>query len=128
MPPEATLSHRLVDRMGVTLAALCMVHCLALPLLASLLPLVAPLADLPGVHGVLVLLAMPLGLLLVRDTFGERALRTIALQALVGLALLVGALALPFVDALEEPMTVTGALLLASAHLRRWLHRRRACP
>jgi hypothetical protein len=85
----------LFDASAVALSTLCLLHCLALPLLAALLPLFGAWSEAEWVHGVFVLIAAPLsGYALWRGDQhgvpGERA---------------------------ETPLTVAGSLALAGAHL-----------
>ncbi|HBN54822.1 MAG TPA: hypothetical protein DD456_12580, partial [Stenotrophomonas sp.] len=50
----------LFDASAVALSTLCLLHCLALPLLAALLPLFGAWSEAEWVHGVFVLIAAPL--------------------------------------------------------------------
>lgn len=121
-----TLRGDRLDLYAATLSALCLVHCLALPLLASLLPLAGQLSENEDIHKVLALMAAPVTLWI-----GSKSLRTdrapaFVLIAFPGLGLLLAAAFLEPVSAVEQPLTVTGAVLLASAHLRRWTRHRSA--
>ena len=119
----------LLDLYAAGLSTLCLLHCLALPLLASLLPLVGQWFGNEFVHRALVLAAAPATFWVAwrfPRTKGNQPFLVVAFSGL-GLLLLVA-----FVDAVsayEQPITVAGALLLASAHLSRWAgHRRGALP
>lgn len=109
-----------IDASAITLSGLCVVHCLALPLLAAFLPLAGAWSEAEWVHKVFVAFALPLsGFAIIRGLSGPgwRVFVGLAVGGL--LLLLVGA----FVEALHEvetPITVTGALMLASAHIWRW--------
>ena len=114
-----------LDLYATGLSALCLIHCLVLPLFVSLLPLAGQLSENALVHRLLVLLAAP-------ATFwaGWRSLSMIGGQffivvAMGGLGLLMSAAFVDALSAYELGMTVTGALLLASAHLWRWARHRR---
>lgn len=111
------------DSFAIGLSGLCLAHCLALPLLVSLLPVAGAWAEAAWVHWLFVLLAAPVSLW----TFlhpRTRAWRLIGLAG-AGLALLVaGAAGFP-TDKLETPLSVAGGLLLASAHLLNWRRRPR---
>ena len=111
---------RSLDRWGMWIAAACIVHCLALPLLAAALPFLAIL--LPHdewVHPAMLALALPVtGMALVRGYRRHRLARPAALGA-VGLFLIAGAL-LTGGEFAETIMTVTGALLCAAAHVLNW--------
>ncbi|MFM7403418.1 MAG: MerC domain-containing protein [Erythrobacter sp.] len=108
-------------RLGIGLSLLCLVHCLALPLLVASLPLVAldalpeALRENEWFHAALIVpVVLVSGPVLLRGHPG--GLRTGLVLA--GFAALIGAL---FVDseAGEKIMTVCGAALLMSAHVAR---------
>ena len=116
----------LFDASAMALSGLCLVHCLALPLLASLLPLLGTWSESPWVHAVFAGVALPLSSYTLWRAHRHGSL-PIALWAMAGAGLtglLLGALEWPS-HALETPITVTGSLLIASAHLWNW-HRHRA--
>ncbi len=116
-----TLSSGAIDGAAISLSGLCIIHCLALPLFAASLPMIGALAEAEWVHGAFVLLAIPLsGYAISRALAGGRQFGFITL-AMLGLGLL---LAGAFVEALhdyETLLTVSGGLVLALAHLSRWL-------
>lgn len=109
-----------LDATAVCLSLACLVHCLALPLLVTALPIVGSLAENELVHRLLVLLALPVSLwALVRGRLDGTGI-AIAGLILIGLSLLLTA---AFVEALhdfETPITVAGALILSAGHLLRW--------
>ncbi|MFT3763335.1 MAG: MerC domain-containing protein [Pseudoxanthomonas sp.] len=112
---------RLFDASAIALSTLCLIHCLALPLLAAALPLLGVWAEDERVHIAFVIVAAPLtGYALWRAHRHRRlplALRALAVLGLLGL--LAGALGWPR-EAWETPITVAGSLMLASAHLWNW--------
>ena len=114
-----------IDASAITLSGLCLIHCLALPFMAALLPLAGVVAEAEWVHKAFVLAALPLsGFAIVRGWNGGAG-AVFILLAISGLALLIAG---AFVEALhdhETRLTVIGALLLASAHVRRWLRHSR---
>ncbi|MFT4198830.1 MAG: MerC domain-containing protein [Pseudoxanthomonas sp.] len=116
------------DLSAIGLSGLCLVHCLALPVLAAFLPLFASWSHAEWVHALFAAIAVPLtGAALWRAHLRRRlpwVLRVLALAGLCGL--LAGAL----VARHETAVTVTGSLLLVSAHLWNWrrLHRGGAGP
>ena len=126
MSETRTATH-LIDAAGSTMSGLCLVHCLALPALVAAAPILAPVAENETLHIVLVALATPLAVLLISDTLKVRGRQSIALQAFVGLGLLLGALFVPALEAQEVLVTTVGGLLLAGAHVRRWIDDRRVC-
>ena len=110
-----------VDSAAISLSGLCVIHCLALPLLAASLPMLGVLAEAEWVHKAFVLMAVPLsGYAISQALGGGRQIWFVAL-ALLGLGLLLaGAFAEPLHD-YETGLTVAGGLILAVAHLTRWL-------
>lgn len=115
---------RTLDGAAVGLSFMCLIHCLALPVTSAFLPLAGVLAEAEWIHQLLVLTALPVtALAIARHGKSSVGLSFIA-PAVLGLMLL---LAAAFLDALhdfETPLTVAGAILLASAHAWRWAHRR----
>jgi len=121
---------RVGDLLAVTLSGLCLVHCLALPLVASLLPLAGASmqtgAQAEWVHWLFALIAAPLSAWTLTRPHPQGLPRLAIGLAGVGAGLLfAGAAGFPSHE-LETPITVTGGLLLASAHIlnaRRRVHR-----
>ena len=117
---------RVGDLLAISLSSLCLVHCLALPVLASLLPLAGAWAQADWVHWVFAFVAAPLSAWTLTRPHPHGLPRgAIALATLGATLLFSGAAEFPTHD-LETPITVTGGLLLATAHLinfRRRLHR-----
>ena len=113
-----------LDIYAASLCVLCMVHCVGLPLLAAILPVMAQVSENPLVHQSLVLLAAPVTLWLVcRAVLVEANWLFLALAS-SGLTLLLLA---AFVEALapqEELITIVGASVLGFAHMRRWSQHR----
>jgi len=100
-----------------------MVHCLALPLVLALLPVLAgTLVEGEGFHLLVLALALP------TSAFGLWASRAPGsgngplLAGVAGLILL--ALALLAGEAAERGITFLGSLLLAGAHVANWRARR----
>jgi hypothetical protein len=117
-------SPALLDAGALALSSLCLLHCLALPLLAAALPLFGAWAQAEWVHLLFVAIALPLtGYALWRADRHHRLPVMAWTAAGLGLGLLLaGALELPS-HAWETPLTVTGSLLLAATHI--WNARRR---
>jgi hypothetical protein len=115
LPPMSFL-----DRCGVTLSCICLVHCVALPLVIALLPAIATASPRDGwVHPVMIGFALPIsGLALYRGYRTHRQL-TPLLSGCAGLVLLgVGIMGQGMI--LEPIATVGGGLLIAAAHLTNW--------
>ena len=110
---------RVWDMCAAALSSACILHCLALPLLATMLPVASQLGDSHLMHLVLVLLALPVTLWVVRSEGLAGSGRVFTPVALTGLALMVAA-----VTALEQyevPLTLLGGTLLGGVHVWRWL-------
>lgn len=108
---------------AVSLSGLCLCHCLALPTLASLAPALGIFAD-EWVHQLLVLSAAPISLFVLLKTRQARVRAQLSVIIGLGLTLLfLGAFAESLHD-YETPLTVFGALILASTHAFRWRQHR----
>ena len=123
MPPRQSTTMTL-DGAAVALSFGCIVHCLGLPILAALLPVLAEAGELEWVHKAFVITALPISFLAIRRTAGAQGGVLVWVGILAGISLLVlGA----FVEALhdfETPLTIAGAMVLAGSHIVRWrLHR-----
>ena len=105
--------------MALSLSGLCLLHCLALPVLAVALPFLGVLADAEWVHWLFVALAVPASALALVDTGGRRSAALI-IGALLGLGLLIaGAAGWPDHNS-ETLMTIAGGLVLAGVHALNW--------
>lgn len=113
-----------LDVSAVGLSALCLIHCLALPGLSLLLPVLGLWAQAEWIHVAFIAAAAPVAILALVDL---RALRphswTILGIAGSGLALMLAG-AVEFPNPLyERPLTVLGGLLLSGAHIANWRRR-----
>lgn len=117
-----------IDASALMLSGLCLVHCLALPLLSAALPLAGVLSEAEWLHRAFVILALPVTLLAIRQTPWRRGGTKFLMLALAGLTLLgLGA----FVERLHDHevlLTTSGAVLLAAAHVWRWRKRMTCQP
>lgn len=111
-------SSALLDAGAIALSGLCLLHCLALPLLAAMLPLMGVWAEAEWVHALFVAIAAPVTGFALWRAHRQHRLPVLAMAAaLVGLLLLLaGAMGWPSHEA-ETSMTVVGSLLLASTHV-----------
>jgi hypothetical protein len=115
----ATMRLKAFDGLAISLSGLCLLHCLALPILAVSLPLAGVLAEAEWVHWLFVALAAPVSLMALWSAERRRSWTLIALAA-GGLSLLIaGAAGWPDHD-WETGLTVSGGLLLAGVHLMNW--------
>lgn len=111
--------HGVWDKLGIAASFACLVHCLAMPVLIPLLPmlLVVPHTDIHSLLLVPVILLTGLGI--VPGYLHHRA-RWVLFTALAGVALCSIAIlaeALFHVHDLDMPLTVSGGVLLISAHI-----------
>lgn len=115
-----TVYRRVWDRIGVFGSGACIAHCLLLPLVVPMVPLLSGLAESEWVH--ITLLAL-LGLsALAAFVPGYRTHRAVSVLVIgfVGVVLLSGGvLAHEYsaAAALNAPLTVVGGIALISAHL-----------
>lgn len=112
---------RMFDSLAMGASALCLIHCLVLPVLIILLPSLAVFLTVPEeFHLWALAVAVPTSVLAL--VVGFRQHRSLKPSTIVvpGLALLsLGALAAPS-EAMETVLTVAGALLLATGHAINW--------
>jgi hypothetical protein len=106
------------DRWGVAASILCVVHCIATPFAAMLVPVLATVESLT--HGALAIAVALFALLALVPGTRTHGRRPVVLLGLSGLVLIWGALLLPessVADAVREGMTVSGGLTMVAAHL-----------
>jgi hypothetical protein len=126
--PFSVMPARLLDGAAIAASALCLVHCLALPLVALLLPVLAVWVRWPeAFHLWALAFAVPTSIAAL--ALGVRRHRQAAplLLAGAGLALLAAGAVADVPELAETLLTVPGALLLAGAHLRNWRSRAYGC-
>jgi hypothetical protein len=114
------------ERAAVGASLLCLVHCLALPLLLAALPALSRFLAIPeGFHVGLLFFAVPAsGIALVAGRARHGGTRPL-LWGIAGLSFLaIAALALAETR-WETPVTVGGSLILAAAHISNWRLRHR---
>ena len=112
-----------LDLCAVGLSTLCVLHCVALPVLVALMPAIAQAAESELVHRVLVIFAVPVSLRVIWTTRPVSGNRLFLSAASLGLGLLLLAAFFEAVSRYEEPVTIAGGVLLGSAHLWHWLRR-----
>ena len=112
-----------LDLYAAGLSTLCVLHCVALPVLVALMPVVAQAADNELVHRLLVVAAVPVSLRVIWKTRPLSGNRPFVSAALVGLGLLLLAAFIEAAEPYEEPITVAGGVLLSSAHIWHWMRR-----
>lgn len=113
-----------LDAAATGLSLMCLIHCLLLPVAGAVLPLAGALAEMEWIHKALVLSAFPItALAMMRHGKAMTAL-SFMVPAGAGLSLLFAAGFIEALEAVETPVTVIGASLLAGAHIWRWFNRR----
>ena len=114
-----------LDLYAVGMCTLCLVHCIVLPLMGTLLPLAGLASENELIHKLLVLLAAPATLWLVYETASYKRNSGFVYLALSGLGFLLIAAFVESLAKYEVPFTLVGATVLGVAHLHRWLRFRR---
>jgi len=127
MNQTPTKSTDWLDGAAVGLSGLCLVHCLALPFVVGALPMLLPLAG-GHLHVQMLFIAVPLSVVAIGTGFaGHRNVRVV-IGAIAGLVLL-GVGATFAHDSLgvvaDRIFTLSGAIVLAAAHLYNGLLARR---
>jgi hypothetical protein len=117
----------LIEGIAVGATIACLVHCLALPLLIAIIPVIPAVLPIPEhFHAIALGLAIPAtgGALFA----GYRRHRVAAplLAGTMGLLLLTLGATHWEATPLETPVTVLGSLCIAAAHLVNWRYRRLA--
>lgn len=113
------------DRLALVASAACLVHCLALPLLFAVLPVLSQAFSLPeSFHLWMVVVAVPTSTYALLAGPRDHHRRPLLVGA-VGLGLLVIGTALVGESRYETPVTIMGALTLATAHVLNWRRRHR---
>ncbi len=117
----ATRGSAVLNVLAVAGPSLCIVHCLAMPLLVAMLPVVGSHGMLAGVDEQMIALAVvPLCALAIVPGFLKHGRKRVVVMMLAGMAcVLFGSFAADHVIQLgaEAPVVVLGSLLLASAGL-----------
>ncbi len=112
-----------LDWAAVSASGLCLVHCLALPLVIAALPTLGGAVAGGTTHWVLLAFALPVSLwVLTREPWPEG--RTPLLLGAAGLSLMTLGVALYEGHSAETWLTVAGVTLVAAAHVVRWRRRR----
>ncbi|HET7816049.1 MAG TPA: MerC domain-containing protein [Sphingomicrobium sp.] len=104
-----------LDRMGMALSGLCLVHCLATAILLALLSAAGGVLGSPLIHEVGLTLAMFLGAIALGRGIFEHGFMLPSAVGSLGLGVMSGALSLPH-DGTELVFTVVGVGILALGH------------
>lgn len=110
-----------LDGFAIGASTLCMFHCLALPILFAVLPVLASRID-PGesFHVGMLMLALPTSLFALAQGWRRRGGIVPLMTGIAGLAMMAAGVWLAHGALSEALWTVSGSLLLASAHIINW--------
>ncbi|MBL6689275.1 MAG: MerC domain-containing protein [Pseudomonadales bacterium] len=116
----------LLDRTAIGLSAICVIHCLALPIALALLPSLAlvPVAD-ESFHVFLVWLVLPTSVIALALGCKRHQRWHVVLWGVAGLTTLIFTAALDhdfLGESLEKWATVAGATLVAMGHILNYRH------
>lgn len=116
------------DGVAALLSSLCLLHCLALPLVLVTMPVIAQFADVlhgpDWLHWVLIGVALPASAVALWRGLDVHHDHSPLCVALVGFALMAAGAFSHGHGALEAVLTVTGGLVVAFAHWRNWRRQR----
>lgn len=121
--PQAAQQQRL-DRWAIGLSALCLVHCLAIPLTLLALPLFAHelISHQSLVHWLFLVLALPISAFALYTGYRRHRNRSVVVAGVIGIStMFVGVAHLAGVE-LELPLSTAGALCLVYAHVQNMRH------
>ena len=113
------MNSAIIDRAGVTISTLCIVHCVLLPFMMSLFPVVGVLAENEAVHKTLVFLAVLPAAFSFSSPMLSRFSAFVRGLALFGVVTLFASAFAESLHDFETSLTVVGAFSLASAHILR---------
>ena len=117
----ATRNSFALDASAISISGLCLLHCLALPLLSAFLPIAGTMAEAEWIHAGLVLLAVPITGFVIFRHLTSAGSATFPILATIGLTLLLTAAFVEPLHDFEVLLTVLGAITLATAHIERWV-------
>lgn len=113
-----------LDGAAVCLSGLCIIHCLALPIAASALPVFASISEAEWLHKAFVLLTVPISFAAILWSLRSDIIWLFGGLVTIGVGFLIAG---AFVEAwhdYETLLTVIGAVTVSVAHLLRWRHAR----
>lgn len=118
------------DGLGLILSGLCVVHCLATPLLVSLLPLAIWIRDEKSFHLWLAAILIPVGLIAFIRGYKRHSQAGVLAGGFAGFFLLALGILWPEAEHSHAPLsmniwfTVGGSLALVYSHWRNWQYSR----
>jgi uncharacterized membrane protein YfcA len=112
---------RWFDSLAIGASALCLVHCLILPLVLVLVPTLAVFLAIPeSFHLGVFLVAIPSSAVALTMGYGRHRRRVPMLLAVAGLACLAAGLFAAPSERAETLLTIVGSCLLAFGHVQNW--------
>ena len=118
-----------VERAAFGASFLCLVHCLALPLVLAALPALASAFPLPETfHIWMIAFAVPTSVVALLSGKARHHAMAPMLAGILGLILITVGVLVFGESVWETPFTVTGSLMLAGAHLGNWRLRHAHAP
>ena len=117
MPPSAVPTK--MDRFAIALSGLCLLHCLAIPVVVVLVPAFSSvvLGTETTVHWIFLALAIPISCWALLRGFKRRHHLPALSSGLVGLLVMFLGVSHLFNPVLEVPLTVLGVSLVVVAHI-----------
>jgi hypothetical protein len=112
---EGVAARGAIDRLGIALSGLCLVHCLASAVFLAMLSAAGGLLLSPAIHEVGLVLAIALGIVALGRGVVEHGFMMPAAVGGLGLGVMSGALSMPH-DGTEALYTVIGVAILALGH------------
>ncbi|WP_448663428.1 MerC domain-containing protein [Sphingomonas sp. CJ20] len=117
-----------LDGFALCASTLCMLHCLALPLVLAALPALATRLEVgESFHAIVLAFAVPTSALALIGGWRRHRAAAPMLVGAVGLTLMASGIAFATREALETGLTVAGSLFVAGAHIGNWRQRRAHC-
>jgi len=132
MDQSKSNSSNWLDGAAVGLSALCLIHCLALPLLVAGLPFLAQFSE-GHLHAQMLVVVLPLSIIAFGLGYRHHRSTRIVLTGVVGMLTLVTGATVAHSQlglAADRSFTIVGALVLATAHFYnsvRTRERKNAC-
>ncbi len=124
-PTLTSSGSTLIDVSAVSFSALCLIHCLAIPVLGAILPAGIAWFESEWVHRLAVMATLPISGYAIRTSLIAREGLVFSIAATTGLTLLMCAAFVEPLHDVETSLTVFGALILAFSHIARWSSNRR---
>ena len=121
---------RIFDKAGMAISFLCLLHCIALPLLMALLPWMSTsLGEDEGVHKACAAFVLPIGLMALASGYRQHRQGWIFCWGMAGLVC-VGAAAVAghqLGESLEHSLSVLGSIQVVLAHYLNLRYQRECC-